>query len=501
MTLNSIRVQRFTRPSFVRALAAASGGDAGRAPEQVKYLARYCAKLGARTVVQEHVYVDRHYMDEYAAYYSRMLTPPKHTVIRFHVFGSAFTARHLRTDLADALSSPSVRVRVQKRLSQKYLGFVSVRPLAAVPVGRTVLQKLRNGRGRHREIWATANYSVHLANLQLNVNGLAFQQQDLAVGACATAALWSALSRVARREAMRAPTPAEVSEAAAKHLIPEGRAQPAVSGLTISQLCEAVRASGFAPERMHALTYPEIFMIGLHTYLLSGIPVLLALRSGGEGHAVTAVGFQVGPRPHPVLQASIPVRSAYVTKLYVHDDRLGPYARAHVHPRPRTKTTRECLILGIDWPDRRKEPWLVDSAIAPVYPKMRLSVRSLVTLAEMFCGVMEHVVGASGRNALTVEFLYKRSGEYLAELSGRVPRPSLGSADFLQNIVLPRWCAVMRWYVAERPLCEFVFDTTDILRTGDHARLPLLRALVCFQHQYAKNLALVSSVFGARFLG
>ena len=53
MTLNSIGVQRFTKPSFVRALTEASGGNPAFGSEQVKYLARYCAALGGRSVVRE----------------------------------------------------------------------------------------------------------------------------------------------------------------------------------------------------------------------------------------------------------------------------------------------------------------------------------------------------------------------------------------------------------------------------------------------------------------
>src|SRR5205823_1832852 len=173
--------------------------------------------------------------------------------------------------------------------------------------------------------------------LQLRVDGLAFQQQDLAVGACATAAVWTALSRVARHEGMRAPTPAEVSDAAAKHLVPLGRTLPAIAGLTMPQMCEAIRAVGFAPEAFNAGPAPEAFVVALHTYLLSGIPVVLGLRrGGGEGHAVTAAGFQSGDQPSPVLQSSVQLRSALIKKLYIHDDRLGPYARAHLIAVPKT---------------------------------------------------------------------------------------------------------------------------------------------------------------------
>src|SRR5207248_10074997 len=106
----------------------------------------------------------------------------------------------------------------------------------AVPVGRTVLRRLADDATAHRDIWATPRHKVHIGNLQLSVDGLEFQQQDLAVGACATAAVWTALSRVARHEGMRAPTPAEVSEAAGKHLVPLGRTLPAIAGLVMPQM-------------------------------------------------------------------------------------------------------------------------------------------------------------------------------------------------------------------------------------------------------------------------
>src|SRR5712692_86279 len=145
---------------------------------------------------------------------------------------------------------------------------------------------------------------------------------------------------------MRAPTPAEVSEAAARHLVPYGRTVPALAGLTMEQLCEATRATGFAPESMRAEPGPEYFVAALHTYLLSGIPVVLALKPllrQGEGHAVTAVGFQMGTKASRLLQMSVPVRSAFIQKLYVHDDRLGPYARAHILMMPKTGKNKAML--------------------------------------------------------------------------------------------------------------------------------------------------------------
>ena len=56
-------------------------------------------------------------------------------------------------------------------------------------------------------------HPVHLMGLELEARGLPFQQQEQAVGACATTAIWSALSRVARADGNRAPTPFSVTQA------------------------------------------------------------------------------------------------------------------------------------------------------------------------------------------------------------------------------------------------------------------------------------------------
>lgn len=500
---NAITVTSFAPMEFARALIAASESGDPDVPPQVDYLARYCELLGAKTVLREETYIDRHYMDEYAAFYSRMLRPPRHSMRRFHLFSHVMSGSEIDGAFNEALLSVTKREAIEKDLSEKYLGFVSVRPLRSVPIGRTVLRKLN---GNHRDIWATSSHPVHISNLELRVDGLAFQQQDLAVGACATAALWSALSRVARHEGMRAPTPAEVSEAAARHVVPYGRTMPALAGLTMGQLCDAVRECGFAPEVFRADTMPEIFVLALHTYLSSGIPVVLGLKGIGVGHAVTAVGFQTGVTADPLLHSTVRLRSSLVKKLYVHDDRLGPYARALVQAVPPTSDGDEgtpgAILLGVDWPAKGggvvSEPWLIDSAVAPVYPKLRLSVRSLVVLAQLLGEIMEKAVGKDHAPKLSADFRYQRSGEYLTGLSGRATAPG---ATFLRSVMLPRWCAVIRWYLNDRAIAEFIYDTTDILRDGGRGGAELIRGVVSLAPELGPNLAEIAATFGVPCLG
>lgn len=499
MTSNDVTVHAFSRDAFIDLVCRESIARGEDVPEQVKYLARYMERLGAKTIVQERHYIDRHYVDEYAFYYSRMLAPPPNSVRRLHFFAREFDEQQFGKQLERSLSSMLEREAVEKDLMAKvqgaapsgYLGYCSIRPLSSVPIGRTVIPRLSDGDGGPRYIWATNEHVAHLGNLRLRVDGLAFQQQDAAVGACATAALWSALVRVARQDGIRAPTPAEISDAALRAPRGPGRSiLPANTGLTIPQLYEATRAFGFTPEVISAFDRPEVFVLALHTYLLSGIPVVLALRGGGIGHAVTAVGFQMSGTEHPKLEASIPVRSSRVTKLYVHDDRLGPYARAFIEPFAHPDVG-EGLLFEINF-DGPAERWIVDSALAPVYPKLRLSVASLIALAEFKAGLIETMVGPTYAPRLRVDFRYERAGDYLVRLAGRVTNPAM-AAQFVRNVALSRWCAVIRWYLSEDELLELLYDTTDIVRDVNAQSRELLRGIICLNAKYVPNVMTVAS--------
>jgi hypothetical protein len=252
-----------------------------------------------------------------------------------------------------------------------------------------------------------------------------------------------------------------------------------------------------APELISAAPMPEIFMVALHTYLLSGIPVVLGLKSkDGDGHAVTAAGFMSGTEPDPLLETTVKVRSQFIKKLYVHDDRLGPYARAELLVTPGTRRCPQMLMVKIDWPNRDPEMWRIVSAVAPLYPKMRLPVRSLIQLAEIMASTIERIV--QGRaNELNVEFAFERSGEYLARLAGRIDG---AGAKFLRKVVFSRWCAVIRWHLADKRIVEFVFDTTDILRDEATLGRELLSAVVCLEPTLAPDFRQLADELSVPFL-
>lgn len=461
-------------------------------PKQVEYLANYCEMLHAQTIVCESQYVDRHYIDEFASYYSRKLSSPSNLTKRVHLFTHRFKKRQLQRWFEQGFKSCEDRIGIERKLCEPpkgtsleagYLGYIVVRPIPSVPIGRTILARLPDGPLR-RNIWATNSHTVHLGNLTLKVDGLAFQQQDAAVGACATAALWSALTCVARYDGMRAPTPAEITDVAVSNSRGSNRSiLPANHGLTITQLQEATRAFGFSPEPFRP-DLMEHFVSSLQMYLLSGIPVVLSLADGRVGHAVTAVGFQLAPEANPILQAEVPLQSARFHKIYLHDDRLGPYARATLKPKSKPINPALKVLAGIDFDEEswleleiEDERWRVTGAFAPVYPKIRLSHGSFLMLALYMNSAIEKMVGEEAAPKLQIAFRYERSGSYLGRLSGRIKDLKQG-AKFAQRVSLSRWCGIIRWYQGEERFLELIYDATDLVREIPFEGKELLKAIV-----------------------
>jgi hypothetical protein len=459
VTENEIHVEPFSAASFTDTVKAVGGGIVTR---QVKYLADYLQRLKVATVVRETRYIDRHYMDEYALFYSRMLNPPKNTVTRFHFFEKRFDKGALMRWMTDAIRRRDVAATIAKEAG-RYHGFCSIRPIPDSPVGRTVIARWPDS-VKPREIYSIGSHAVHIGNLEFKVVGIPFQQQEAAVGACATASVWTALSRVTRHDGMRAPTPAEIAIAVEhpSHVVHRAPLAP-TTGLTVDQVLDAIKSFGFTPA-VASGERPEIIALALHTYLLSGIPVVMILRGGGKAHAVTAVGFQLSGSEHPKLETHVSTRSMQLHKLYVHDDRVGPYARAWVTPyqvkNVKTMPDIEGLRFEIEI-DGLREPWVVEAIVAPIYPKIRMSIDSLLGVATAMQPMIEKAVGSEAFG-LRVDLRFDRSGDYLASLAGKVS-PKKG-VDLVSRVAMSRWCAIVRWFVGDEPIVEFIYDTTDILR-------------------------------------
>lgn len=473
-------------------------------PRQVTYLESYLKRFPgrpARTIVVEQGYVDRHYLEEFTGYYATMLDPPASSTVRLHFFSSEMCDEELGGLIHRAASGELESVRVE--LQNNYLGFSSIRPIASAPIGRTLLVPYRQESGRQYGS-VIQRCSARLAGVELGLEALPFQQQDLGVGACASASLWSALSKASRGAGMRAPTPFSVTAAATKNWVTD-RAVPAVSGLELGQIAGAVREFGFAPYTVKVNGEPEIFLWTLKVYLRSGIPAVLVLRSQGEVHAVTVAGHkesqthitEIGTKPRVLRYGSL-------GRVYVHDDRIGPYVKMKLHSgmvtaddvgdgagAPCSEWRDSCVeerddaavgtestptdfdrFVGLEREEVDDPGDLeltrdarIDYAIFPLYPKLRLTAAELAELATAVAPLLRQLLGPENSDQITVEARFLQNGDYIQELYRAGIEPAR-LESFVRSARLSRYVGLIRWELSGEPIGDVVCDTTDVSREG-----------------------------------
>ncbi len=88
------------------------------------YFEEYFEALGAKTIVCENEYVDRHYPGDYAGYYASCFQPIDRYCRRLHFFSEEFVDDDLEL-LLRGFVSPITR----ESLNDNYLGFLVVKPL------------------------------------------------------------------------------------------------------------------------------------------------------------------------------------------------------------------------------------------------------------------------------------------------------------------------------------------------------------------------------------
>lgn len=472
---NKIRVMNFSPGSFPSIdLPKILGYKASswQPSKQVIYLSKYLDSIGTKTIVIEHHYIDRHFMDEHQRYYSSCFSNFGNSSIRLHFFKKSFEVGKFNLVLR------SLRTKSEKFFTKpdNYLGCVAFRPIPQALIGRSLLPPMNaphiESPAAARNITTTIKQKIHLSGMELCVDGLPFQQQDRRVGACASTAVWSALSRVAKSEGMRAPSPAEVTESAVKSIIPLGRPYPQ-GGLTIEQMCESIRSLGFAPDLTSYLdTSSENFKITFGIYVKSGFPIILCIHDGKNGHVVTSCG-------HLLNSALSDDYDKYHSpcvqweQIYFHDDRIGPYAKGFL------KQGTSGIQLDIPWHFLRPgslEHWSVKYMIVPLYAKLRASARELITFGSIWIDLLKDFYGVSPSD-LSLDFCFKRSGDVLKDIRV-LDIIHNDKVSFMKSVALSRYVGIVDMSFKGIHFIRFLLDTTDRIYWNSMDFSPILGVII-----------------------
>ena len=456
-------------------------------PVQLTYLAAYLEQIRCATVLIEDHYVDRDYVEDMAIFYARSLRAYPPYCQRMHFFSESFDETKWRDLVVRANRGEAENMR--QWLQDAYLGFSVTRPLPGSPLGRTVVATFgpEASGGSRSEFGGSREYAVHLGGFELHVEGLAFQQQDQGVSACATIALWSAIHRVAPMEGLPAMTPAQITESASRYYLPGGRSLPS-QGLTINQMCEAIRAGGLAPIVIPA-TSPERDRAQLLGYMRSGFAPVLAVKtlSTREGHAVCAVGVKIGAvKPQTDMSLAYRDGATALEGLYLHDDRLGPYASADIYNLTDAESSSTKTALRIRWPGSEDEAdhLLLQAIVVPAPAKIRLTVTRMRSLGFPIA----NATGVLLDRTVDLNCRYDVASSYRVR-AFQFDLTDDGAYLLAHALVLSRYIGLIELSDDEGPLLDILLDSTETVANPSVLACVVRRSLDADAEEFLSHLS------------
>jgi hypothetical protein len=297
------------------------------------FFEEYFREIGACTIVIENSYVDRDFLDDFMGYYVSCFKKYYSNCTRLHFFCNSF----LKEDF-DHLLSGQLSTITEEQLQSSYLGFIVVKPLPKTIIGRTCLKTYAENNRRHFSV--NRDYQVNLFGVPLNVQSLAFQEQDHVVSACATSAIWSIFQGTGFLYQHPILSPVDITKIACQNLPIENRFFPN-DGLFVPQMAQVIRSVGLEPYLVKPQT-EEVFKSSLYAYLHDGIPALLgfaladtsSLKGSSTAaqyrgnHAVAVTGYSLGhASTTPYSGTGFCLKASRIDRIYVHDDQIGPFSR------------------------------------------------------------------------------------------------------------------------------------------------------------------------------
>jgi hypothetical protein len=406
-------------------------------------------------------------MEDHSVFYSKNLHPYANSCRRIHFFSCSLAElkRHLKR-LRAVTDRTEFHRQAEGFSEQSYIGFCVIKPLDGCPVGRTVLRCFPEkppAAGYIRRFDCACDYHAHVLGIPLHIRGLAFQQQDVGVSACATTALWSALQRTRALEETSAATPAQITIRASQYALPFGRSMPS-EGLSIDQMCQAVHSFGYAPNLFRADTY-EVARALLYSAVLSGISPVLILESldKNAAHAVAVAGMRLKESRAAVSTGLLDDGAATLSGLYLHDDRIGPYLRAEL----RKRYNKAYINIPLrDFP--AGETWRLSHVLIPMHAKIRLSFGELqraslavVTYVHVF---RESVLDQSPCKTSWDAWITKSHSYVESLIVGPRPVPGAVVEKLSGSVPFSRYLAVIRVWAADLDPIDILLDSTSTER-------------------------------------
>ncbi|MCF8296190.1 MAG: hypothetical protein K9J13_01475, partial [Saprospiraceae bacterium] len=420
----------------------------------------------------------RDYLEDFSDYYVRCFKDYKRKCKRLHFFNFNFSPE----DFDRLLLKQDTFLDVSK-LQIGYLGFIVFKPIPETFIGRTCIQTYQEKNGREYLIKKT--YPVNFFGIELTIDSLAYQEQDLNVAACATTALWSAFHKTGELFHHQILSPVSITKSATEFFPNANRNFPN-EGLAEEEMSSAIRNVNLEPLFIGNLYSDEFSYLNsntkgaIYSYVKYGIPIILGVRlykKSKDGfkfmgkHAVTIAGINIDEKSIIDSKSTFILKSEKINKIYVHDDRIGPFAMMEFDKKEvyLLDKAKELESLSITWPYNEPEDVraIPEILLMPLYHKIRVPYNTIADIIFQFNNIINDLTKLGRCNFPQFEWDIFLSN--IKEIKNHVFTNTSLEPKYRKDILTknyPRfiWRAIA--LVDNKPLIEFLFDATDIIQ-GD----------------------------------
>lgn len=337
-------------------------------------------------VLVEKKYIDKFYLKDYSKYYVESFKPEGKFTERIHFFLSEGNKDQFIKNF-NKIQLYGYKKDIDN-INEQYLGHIVKKPIknhdGLFLIGRTNLKPypkdVPNKIKTYRRFITYSN-KFSLFGIDLNIRTLPFHQQDIAVGACASAALWVTQFAIKNFHSIPIRSLAEITERGKFwYDLPTYPNE----GLKIDELCKYITDIGLP---FHIIEIEELYDNHLEkhgkrdaskyisslienvitAYLPARIPIicLLHLQNEIRGKYLNKI---IIDDYHAAVISGYREENNRVSELYLHDDQIGPYCK--------TKTLKPMIYLDNKWNEKYNKI-IISAFLIPIDPLIKLSFTNI----------------------------------------------------------------------------------------------------------------------------
>ncbi len=367
--------------------------------ELISNIERYLSFLNIKSVIIEKEYIDTHVLDDYCGHYGRCFADYRRKCVRLHFFDKKFDFLEFKQVLISKPDEEAV-----KALVGNYGGCIVLRNIPGSMFGKICLA-VPPLHSQYAKVIGKL-YEAHLCGLTFALHSVAFQEQDHAISACATVALWMGFNAFPGIQPREVLSPYRIFEIVRKQHADGNLSHIVGKGLNVAQISSVIKERALESLVIRPETFGYAKAV-VKAYLEMDIPIILGvdlIKMVDDPkddyflgkHAVTVIGFEGNDRLLPFKENSkaliyrnendiaLFLESSAMKCIIVHDDQVGPYSKM-------TFPSEYGLSMKTDWRDHT-DGGVVDARIDVMaimnFPKVRIRFSSMLEITKELNNLM-----------------------------------------------------------------------------------------------------------------